>query len=183
MTPSITIENTRPEHFAQLERHQQICFPTLSPERVVGQSSTFRYNVDFEHPQHTFYEVMGAGYFTNHEPNGAYLYGADTSVHPDYRKLGIATKLYDARKQLVRRLNLKGMVAGGMVPGYRHYRAAMSLEAYVDQVVRGELHDPTLTPQLRNGFVVRGILHNYLNDAELGNDATLIVWDNPEYRS
>jgi len=54
----------------------------------------------------------------------------------------------------------------------------MSVEEYAAQVARGELTDPTLTPQLRNGFVVRGILHDYLHDAELGDEATLIVWEN-----
>jgi GNAT superfamily N-acetyltransferase len=205
---AIEIVNLRPEHFEALAALQQICFPSLSPEewlrpehfashyrlfaegqfvaldgeRPVGMSSTFRYDVDFDHPAHTFYEVMGGGYFTNHTPGGAYLYGADTSVHPDYRRLGIATRLYDARKELIRRLNLKGMVAGGMIPGYRHHKGQLSVEEYVARVVRGELSDPTLTPQLRNGFVVRGILYDYLNDAELGNDATLIVWENPDYQ-
>jgi len=50
------------------------------------------------------------------------------------------------------------------------------------KVASGEISDPTLTPQLRNGYTVRGIIHDYLHDAELGNDATLIVWDNPDYR-
>ena len=54
---------------------------------------------------------------------------------------------------------------------------------YRDQLernLRGELADPTLTPQLRSGFVVRGILWHYLDDAEHGSEASLIVWENPE---
>lgn len=205
---AITITNLRPEHFEALAELQKVCFPTLSPEewlrpehfashyrlfaegqfvaldgeRPIGMSATFRYDLDLAHPEHTFYEIMAGGYFTNHDPNGPYLYGADTSVHPDYRRQGIASRLYDARKQLIKRLNLKGMVAGGMLPGYRHHKHVLSVAAYVDKVVNGELDDPTLTPQLRNGFVVRGILYNYLNDARLGNDATLIVWENPDYQ-
>jgi hypothetical protein len=30
--------------------------------------------------------------------------------------------------------------------------------------------------------VVRGIIRDYLHDELLGNDATLIVYDNPDYR-
>jgi hypothetical protein len=75
------------------------------------------------------------------------------------------------------------MVGGGMVPGYRFYRNQMSLEAYAAAVSAGTIKDPTLTPQLKNGYVVRGIIRDYLHDELLGNDATLIVYDNPEYRS
>jgi ribosomal protein S18 acetylase RimI-like enzyme len=105
------------------------------------------------------------------------------STHPAYRRRGIASLLYDARKALIKRLNLRGMVGGGMVPGYRFYKDHMSLEAYAAQVAAGAIHDPTLTPQLKNGYTVRGIIRDYLHDAELGNDATLIVWDNPDYRA
>jgi GNAT superfamily N-acetyltransferase len=204
---NIMITNTRPEHWQALEALQQICYPSLHPDellrvehfashdrlfsegqhvaldgkRAVGMSSTFRINVNFDHPDHTFHDIIAGGYFTNHDPHGEYLYGADISVHPEYRRRGIASQLYDARKDLIRRLNLKGMVAGGMIPGYRHYREQMDLEDYVARVAQHEINDPTLTPQLRNGFSVRGILREYLRDDVLGHDATLIVWDNPAY--
>jgi GNAT superfamily N-acetyltransferase len=120
---------------------------------------------------------MGAGYFTTHVPEGDWLYGADMSVHPEYRGRKLSKLLYEARKQLVRRLGMRGMVAGGMIPGYPAWRTSMSVEAYARKVAAGELFDPTLTPQLRAGFKLRGILYNYIEAGELGNDATLIVWE------
>ena len=45
----------------------------------------------------------------------------------------------------------------------------------------GELSDPTLTFQLRNGFEVRGLLANYIEDEADDGWATLIVWENPDY--
>lgn len=205
----ITIANARPEHIAALAEHQRICFPTLDPhawlkephfqshlrlfpegqhvaldgERVIGQSSTFRIGGERALAPHTFYDIIDHGFFTNHDPQGEWLYGADMSVHPDYRGRGLATRLYNARKDLIRRMGMRGMVAGGQMPGYRHYRAAMPVEEYAARVARGELTDPTLTPQLRNGFVVRGILRDYLHDAELGDEATLIVWENPDWQA
>jgi GNAT superfamily N-acetyltransferase len=127
-------------------------------------------------------DILGQSYFTNHDPEGAWLYGADMSVHPAYRGRKISTLLYDARKNLARRLGLRGMVAGGMIPGYRNYRDRMSVAEYANAVAAGTLTDPTLTPQLRAGFTLRGILYNYIEAGELGNDSTLIVWENPEWR-
>ncbi|MCG8352502.1 MAG: GNAT family N-acetyltransferase [Chloroflexales bacterium] len=197
------ITNTQPKHFAALAEHQRTCFPTLDPsewlteehfaahlrlfpdgqhvaldgDRVVGQSSTFRCRSDQAFAVHTFHDILAGGYFTNHDPQGEWLYGADMSVHPDYRRQGIARSLYTARKALIRRFGMNGMVAGGMLPGYRHYRDQLDIEAYVNAVVAGQLSDPTLTPQLRNGFVVRGVLRDYLHAGALGNDAALIVWE------
>src|SRR5262249_19108078 len=114
---------------------------------------------------------------------GEWLYGADMSVHPDYRGRGISRLLYDARKNLCRQLNLHGMVAGGMVPGYKNYRDRMSVEEYAQAVADGKMTDPTLTPQLRAGFKLRGILYNYIEAGDLGNDSTLIVWENPDRRT
>src|SRR5262245_24446488 len=188
----ITITNTRPEHLAALAAHQRICFPTLEPyewmteehfashlrlfpegqhvaldgERVVGQSSTFRISGARALNQHQYMDILGQSYFTNHDPDGEWLYGADMSVHPDYRGRKISKLLYDARKQLARQLNLRGMVAGGMIPGYKDYRDRMDVEQYARAVAVGELTDPTLTPQLRAGFELRGILYNYIDAGE-----------------
>ena len=205
----ILIANTRPEHVTALAVHQRICFPTLEPYewmteehfashlhlfpegqhvaldggRVVGQSSTFRISGARALNQHQYMDILGQSYFTNHDPDGEWLYGADMSVHPDYRGRKISTLLYVARKQLARRLNLRGMVAGGMIPGYKDYRDRMGVEQYARAVAAGELTDPTLTPQLRAGFELRGILYNYIDAGELGNDSTLIVWENPDRKA
>jgi len=204
----VVIIETSMQYADEIEELQRRCYPTLDtahlirrehvesqirifPEGqhlalidgvVVGMSSSLRHNIDFNEAQHSFDEMIAGGYITNHNPHGEWLYGADMSTHPDYRRRGIASKLYDARKALIKRLNLRGMVGGGMVPGYRFHKHDMSLETYAAKVSAGELHDPTLTPQLKNGYVVRGVIHEYLHDELLGNDATLIVWENPDYR-
>lgn len=200
---SIHIVNSRPEHIEQLVHHQRVCFPTLDPnawmnaehfaaqirtfpegqhialdgDRVVGQSTTLRVRTDQVFAPHTFLGITGNLWINTHDPQGEWLYGADMSVHPDYRGRKISRMLYDARKELCRRLGLRGMVAGGQLPGYHHHQHEMDVETYVQRVVNGELIDPTLTPQLRAGFSVRGLLYNYVDDAEHGAEASLIVWE------
>jgi hypothetical protein len=84
--------------------------------------------------------------------------------------------LYDARKALVRRLGLRGIVTGGMIPGFVRYKSMMDAPNYVARVVAGEIFDPTLSVQLRQGFRVRGLLPNYLPDTATDGWSVLIEW-------
>jgi len=154
-----------------------------SDEFVIGQGSGFFTNFDFAHPQHRFSEICDGFFFTGHDPAGAYYYGADISVHPDYRGRGIGSQIYEARQTLAKRYNRRGIVAGGLIPGYFRYKAMISVQEYVDRVVAGELIDPTLSFQLRNGFRVRGLIEDYIEDAASDNWATLIEWVNPKWQA
>ena len=67
------------------------------------------------------------------------------------------------------------------MPGYEAHKAQLSVAAYVAEVVAGRLTDPTLSFQLSEGFTVRGLLPNYLEDSASDNWATLILWENPDF--
>src|SRR5690606_14959586 len=125
----------------------------------------------------------GRGHLTTHEPDGAWLYGIDMAVHPDFRGRGIGSLLYQARRDLVRRLNLRGELVAGLLPGYPAYRDQCSVEEYVERVVAGELRDPTLSMQLKNGFKVRRLLYGYINYEYTNNVVTLLVRENEDYRA
>ena len=140
-------------------------FVALDGDRVIGQGSGFFTDFDFAHPNHTFKEICTGFYFTNHDPAGEYYYGADISVHPDSRGRGVGKQLYQARQALCRRTQRRGIIGGGMLPGYANYKQQFSVQTYVDKVVAGELSDPTLTFQLKNGFQVRGMIENYIEDS------------------
>ena len=209
-TLGVEITNTHPEHCEALAKLQRIIFPMLSDDElytetmyrkhldifpdgqfvalakvngkplVIGATSTFRTNFNFDDIQHTFLQAIAGGWLTNHLADGEWLYGADMGVHPHYRNHKIGSRLYAARRELVRRLKLRGEIAGAMVPGYRGKRKRMSIEDYVRRVVSGDLKDPTLSFQLKNGFKVRGILyHHYESDTD--PHAALIVRENPDY--
>ena len=143
----------------------------------VGQGAGIFLDFDFDHPQHTITEITGEHQCGNHDPDGDWYYGTDISVHPDCRGLGIGKLLYEARKDLVRRHVKRGIIAGASIPGYFDHKEAMTAPEYVDRVVAGELTDPTLTFQMSNGFRVRGMLENYLDDDADDGWAALIVWE------
>lgn len=205
----IRIVTTRPEYAAALAQLQRDCFPTLGAEelmteamflnhyklfpegefvalegdRVVGLGSGFFIDFDFDHPDHSFRDIIAGGYYTNHDPSGDWYYGADISVHPNYRGRGIGKILYEARKNLVKQYNRRGIVAGGLIPDFASYKGTLSAQDYVDKVVAGELFDSTLSFQLKNGFTVRGVLEDYIEDVASDNWSTLIVWENPDYQA
>ena len=152
----------------------------LAEEVVIGLGSGFLTRFDIEHPDHSFIDVIAGGTYANHDPDGDWYYGADMSVHPDYRGKGIGTALYRARQDLCRRLGLRGIVAGGALPGYAAHSASMSVEEYVSKVAAGELRDPTLSFQIANGFEALGIIEGYMTDPATNDAASLIVWYNPD---
>ncbi len=155
----------------------------LPTPQVVGLGSGFFVDFDFAQPGHTFRELIDDGWYGRHDPNGEWYYGADVSVDPAWRGLGLGRRLYDARKALVRRHGKRGIVAGGVLPGFAAHRRSMTAAAYVAGVVAGDLVDPTLSMQLRNGFRVEGVLQGYLEDSATDDWAALIVWRDPGFDS
>lgn len=152
-------------------------FVAMDGDRPVGMGAGIFLDFDFDHPQHTIASITGANQCGNHDPDGAWYYGTDMTVLPDYRGRGIGHMLYEARKDLVRRYGKRGIIAGGSIPGYYEFKASMSAHDYVARVVAGEIRDPTLTFQMENGFEVRGLLENYLEDEADDGWAALIVWE------
>jgi ribosomal protein S18 acetylase RimI-like enzyme len=155
-------------------------FVAVVDGRPVGMGAGIYLDFDFESPQHTIAGITGEHQCANHDPDGDWYYGTDITVLPEYRGRGIGGMLYEKRKSLVIADGKRGIIAGGSLPGYFHHKASMPIDQYVDRVVAGELHDPTLSFQLSHGFEVRGLLENYLDDEADDGWAALIVWENRE---
>ncbi|MGB0996524.1 MAG: GNAT family N-acetyltransferase [Acidimicrobiales bacterium] len=158
-------------------------FVVLDDERPVGMGLGILVEFDFAHTSHALVDITGENGVEHHSIDHPWYYGTDISVYPEYRGRGIGRRLYELRKDCVRRLGKRGIVAGGVIPGYADHIDAMSAQAYIDKVVAGELYDPTLTFQLENGFEARGVIPGYLDDPTVGNNSVLIVWENPDISS
>lgn len=155
-------------------------FVALDGDRVVGQGAGIFVEFDFDSPQHTVASIAGEHQCANHRLDAPWYYGTDMLVHPDYRRRGIGNRLYELRKDVVRRHRKRGIIAGGHMPGFKDHKHELTAEEYIDRVRRGELYDSTLTFQMGNGFRLVCGLENYLPDPTTDGWSTLIVWDNPD---
>jgi len=206
----ITLRAAREADVEELIALDKLCFPTMYEQNIVWNRGQLRNHLRVfpdgqlvaEHEgrivgaiaslivhlgpdpyrQHTYAGITDGGFFHNHDPQGDTLYGADVYVHPDMRGMSVGHLLYEERRDLCRRLNLRRIVAGGRIYDYLEHATRLTPEEYVRAVEGGELRDLVLSFQLREGFVVRGILRNYVRDPQTKNCATLIEWLNPDYR-
>lgn len=170
-----------------LRSHQRI-FPIgqLVAEiggKIVGASASLVVSLGKDpYRLHTWSGITDSGYFTTHDPLGDTLYGADVYVDPSCRRQGVGHALYEARRALCRKLNLRRIVAGGRLWGYSEYANQYTPDEYAYRVKSGELHDLVFSFQSDEGFDLKGILPNYLRDPKSLNFATFLEWLNPDFR-
>ncbi|WP_312099466.1 bifunctional GNAT family N-acetyltransferase/carbon-nitrogen hydrolase family protein [Niallia sp.] len=201
----LIIRNTEYQDIDKIMKLQAECFPGMDPWKkdqlkshldifqegqfvaeydgeIIGSCSSLIINFDEYDARHTWDEVTDSGYITNHNPDGYNLYGIEVMVDPDYRRMKIGHRLYEARKELVRQLNLQSIIIGGRIPNYYKYEDQMTAREYVQEVLHHKIYDPVLSFQLINGFTLMRINPNYLpDDAQSKSYATLMEWNNVEY--
>lgn len=202
----IEIRNIEETDFTEIIQLQKVCFPNMDPwkpehlkshlnifpegqfvveydGKIIGSCSSLIINFDEYDDQHTWDEITANGYITNHDPEGYNLYGIEIMVHPDYRSMKIGRRLYEARKDVARKYNLKSIIIGGRIPNYYKYAKQMSPRQYVEEVLLHNVYDPVLTFQIMNGFTLKRINHNYLQDDKASMKyATLMEWNNIDYQ-
>ena len=149
-------------------------------QEVVGMAASLVISWDDYDRQATWREFTANGMFTNHDPRGRTLYGAEVMVHPAMQRRRIGHKLYVERRALAERYGLLRIRAGARLRGYHRYVGRLTAEEYVLGVIQGRIKGPTLSFQLREGFRVFGVVQGYLaHDPESLGWAALIEWLNP----
>jgi len=195
----------RPDDYDAVRELQLACFPRMLPwtrEQFEGHISIFpegQVGVEAEGELvasasslivdyadytdwHDWNAISQDGTIENHDPEGDTLYGIELQVHPEYRGMKLARRLYDARKALCRERNLARIMIGGRIPGYAAHRAEMTPQQYVEAVIAKRLHDPVLTSQLANAFVLKQIVPDYLpTDEDSAGFATQLEWPNLDH--
>ena len=155
----------------------------VADNRIVGCALSIIVDYDLVKGDHTYAQVTGNETFNTHNPNGNILYGIEVFIHPDYRGLRLGRRMYEYRKELCEKLNLKAIMFGGRIPNYHKYADTMRPREYIAKVRAREIYDPVLNFQLSNDFHVRRVMRNYLpNDEESKHYACLLQWDNIYYQ-
>ncbi len=154
----------------------------LDGEAVVGMGTGIFTNLDLDNLPPTENAILYSADGRNlHDWNGRYYFGSDMAVHPEYRGRRIGREIYNRRKAVIQKYNKLGFVAAAVLPGYAQHEAALDINAYLARVVAGEIYDPTLSMQLRNGFQVRRPIHDFFVYPRSSNWCALIYWPNPDY--
>lgn len=160
----------------------QICIEDKG--KVVGAALTLMVDYSKIEEDHSYEDIVDYGKFTKNDPDGDYLYGIDVFVDKDYRGMRLGRRLYDARKELCEKLNLKGIIVGGRIPGYAKYASELTPDQYISKVRNREIVDQVLTFQLSNDFHPKRALQNYIpDDSRSKSYAVLLEWNNIFYQS
>lgn len=201
---TITIRNTQPGDFSQIIAMTKTVYPTglawseeqlsshlrvfpngqlvavKDDSEIVGMASSLIILWDDYDLTDSWRDFTDHGMFTNHDPeNGRTLYGAEVMVHPAHQGKSIGKQLYRARRLLVERLGLLRIRAGARLRNYYLHADKLTAEQYCLKVVRGEIGDPTLSFQLKQGFHVLAVVPDYLrHDPESKGFAAVIEWLN-----
>ncbi|MEA1015063.1 GNAT family N-acetyltransferase [Sphingosinicella sp. LY1275] len=148
---------------------------------IVGYCASSRIDEAVALGSHDWATITGNGFGSRHDATGDWLYGIEMAVDERRRGLRIGKRLYEARRALAERLELRGIVFGGRMPGFARARSKVGdPEDYLAQVGEGKLRDPVIGFQLANGFSPIGVLKDYLPlDRASGGFAAHMVWRNP----
>ncbi len=203
----VVLRPLRPDDYDDLVVLEEKCFPGIPtwnreqvesqiarfPEgqmcieldgQLVASSSSLIVEFDDYDAWQSWQVISADGYITNHDPEGDTLYGIEIMVDPALRGFRLSRRLYDARKELARRLNVRRILIGGRIPGYGEHADRLSAREYVEQVVSKNLFDPVLTAQLANGFALQALIPDYLpGDLESRGYATFLEWRNLDHRA
>jgi GNAT superfamily N-acetyltransferase len=202
---NVTVRQMKPEDFDAVIRITQAIYPDSPPwshaqlashremfpdgqlvaeldGEVVGMAASLIVLWDDYTLNTNWRDFTDHGMFTNHDPwRGRTLYGAEVMVHPSVQGKGIGKHLYAARRDIVKRRRLLRVRAGARLSGYHRVADTMTPEEYTKRVVRGDLSDPTLSFQIKQGFHVIGVARDYLrHDPESLGNAAVIEWLNPD---
>ena len=200
-----TLRRLTIDDYDDLVEMQKLCFPGMQPwdrdqigsqirhfpagqivieieGRLAASSCSLILNHDPNMEWHDWKKVADGGYIRNHVPKGDTLYGIEMMVHPEFRGMKLSRRLYNARKELCRELNLARIIVGGRILGYHKHADEMTAREYVENVVDRTLYDSVLTAQLSNGFALQGLIPNYFpTDTQSCGYATFLAWENLDY--
>ncbi len=90
-------------------------------DQIAGCALSIIIDHDQFEDNHTYREITADYTFESHKSDGDVLYGIDVFIKPEFRGLRLGRRLYDYRKELCEKMNLRGIAFGGRIPNYHKY--------------------------------------------------------------
>lgn len=160
------------EHLALFPEGQWV---VCDADSVVASCSNFRCPVEEWEAHLPLKEITGGLKLRRHDPEGGVLYGIDISVHPDHRRKGVARMLYGARLDFVRDNSLDRYGTVCRLPGFSE-SGSSDPSSYAAAVEAAVAQDRTLTPLLKMGLTLCGVIMDYMDDQESGDAGAVLEW-------
>lgn len=146
---------------------------------IVGYSFCIKRDENSIFSGHDWNSISGIGSGSTHENDGDWLYGIEMVVSKKYRRSGVASDMYEARKELCVAESLKGVACGARMPSFFSAPEDMPVGKYIEMVFDGKLTDPVISTLVKNSFLGLGALNSYLpEDYHSKGFAVLMIWEN-----
>jgi hypothetical protein len=171
---------------ARLARFPQGFFVACVDGRIVASitAMALRYDAQALHGFDSWAALTNDGYlFDTAQPDANAVYIVSGVVDKDYRTLNIFDPMVLAEVALARRLGLRYVLAGAVLPGYKKHleeHGPVDAWGYCSARRGSRLVDPLLAMYERIGFTVpdaRHVVAGYYPDDASRNHAALVVRD------
>jgi ribosomal protein S18 acetylase RimI-like enzyme len=137
----------------------------------------------FSQPQ-KMADIYDPGQFAAHSLDGDSLFALEILVKSNHKRKGIGKMLNAALTATLERNNLRAFIGISRVSGYGALQNEMSVDSYIQKVVAGELHDPSLSYNCANQMLpTQAIADYYPADLASAGYGALVVQHNPIYQS
>ncbi len=137
----------------------------------------------FSQPQ-KMADIYNPDRFEGYGVDGDSLFALEILVKSTHKRMGIGKLLNAQLTQTLVRNNLRAFIGVSRVSGYGKLQTEMSIETYLQKVVAGELHDPSLSYNCANQMLpTQAITAYYPADLESAGYGALVIQYNPHYQS
>jgi hypothetical protein len=136
----------------------------------------------FSQPQ-KMTDIYNPAQFASYGEGADSLFALEILVKSTHQRKGIGKLLNERLTETLVRNNLRAFIGVSRVSGYGALQAHMTIDAYLQKVVAGELNDPSLSYNCSNGMLPKmAVADYYPPDLASAGYGALVIQQNPHYQ-